>query len=333
LSRYYDIALFPLVNGVPAATSVRRWTSHPGGTKDPGALNIQMDVPEYSYDTPMGAGTITIEGVPLADMEQAQQFASPIAGEGMYIVVRGGMQAGLPLANPAQAGVISEGQIWQSWGNWQGTEMSLNFQFNISALSYNRPGNIVLDWRAGTPLASALTTTLTNAYPGKVVQVNISPNLILPHDEVGHYHTLEQLAQTVKDITKGMIGTGYPGVYITARTGKIVAFDTTIKQPPKSLLFNDFIGQPVWVKPRQMQLKVVMRADLKIGAYVTMPASLAGQPGAVLTTAASLPSLVRNKSIFQGEFLVTAIRHIGDFRSDNSAEWVSILDLEAMRVL
>lgn len=107
--RYYDIAFTP-----PNATAPSiHFTSHPNGQFDPCALNVLFDMPILAYDTPVGGQTIQIEGVPLSLISQSEDLVD------WEVVIKGGMQKGLPLANPSQAGVLTKGTVFQSWGNWE----------------------------------------------------------------------------------------------------------------------------------------------------------------------------------------------------------------------
>lgn len=312
--RYYDISITP-----PGASSPSfAWGSHPNGVRDPGAPNVMFDMPVLAYGTPSGGQTITIEGVPLEVLSQAQNFA------GSNIVVRGGMQAGLPLANPNQAGVLVAGQIFQSYGNWEGTEMSLDLVIQPAVYSMDTPGNFVLNWSAGQSLADALKATLAIAYPGMPITVNIGSNLVADTNEIHFCSTLDGLANYIGDLTEKSFNG--QRVTITIQSGKIVVFDTTFQPSPIQIVFTDLIGQPTWIEPNTMQMKMVMRADLQIGSTIRMPQGLQNVPGQVGTFGASLPSSIRYQSAFQNVFQVSEMRHIGNFRSGDSASWASVFN-------
>ena len=314
--RYYDISITNPAGG----NIIRQWTTHPNGQFDPGSLNVKMDLLVTAFDEPAGASSVTIEGIALADLMQAKQFT------GMNLFIKGGMKAGLPLANPAQSGLLMQASVFQAFGNWVGTDMTLDFVAMASAFTYAKPGNIVLNWPAGTPLADALAQTLSRAYPGVKQTIQISPALVLPHTETGYYHTLEQLAQDIKSITEGMFNADYPGVSITLQGGLFYVYDGTVTPKTTAIQFTDFVGQPTWVNPDIMQMKTVMRADLQIGTIVTMPPGLQSAPGVVTTTAASQPSFFKYRTTFQGKFRIIGIRHIGESRAPDGNAWVSIFN-------
>jgi hypothetical protein len=323
--RYYDITVTP----VGGTTPFRRWTSHPNGIFDPGALNVEFDIPIVGYGTPMGGQSVTVEGVPLQDLLQAYQFGPQVVDgvqqPGMMFSMKGGMQAGLPLANPTQAGIITAGQIFQSFGNWEGTEMTLDFVLNPAQYSLDLPGNIVLNWTANTLLSQALRETLSVAYPDLPLSINISDQLVQNHDEIHFCSTLDQLAQVLTEITQGnFLGSSYPGVSITIQGGKLFVLDSTFTPNTVQLAFTDFVGQPTWIAPNVMQIKLVMRGDIQLGTTLKMPLGLQNNPGIVLTSASSMPSSLKYKSSFQGNFLVNELRQVGNYRSPDGASWVTI---------
>jgi hypothetical protein len=323
--RYYDLKLTP-----PSGTKAkaRHWTSYPKGLSgpfDPGALNIDFDILVYAEHAPAENSSITIEGVALQDLLQANQFGSQ-KGPFWTIEFSGGMGPGLPLNNPKQAGLILTGNIFQSFGNWQGTEMTLDLVFNPGdPHSIKNPGNVVLNWKKGTQLSQALANTFSTAYPGIKQQIDINSNLTLNHDEVGYYYDLTGLAKHIMGMTHSWGGnTSYPGVSIAMQKGAIQANDGSKTPATVQLSFLDFVGQPTWIKPNQILVKLVMRADLQLGSVIKFPAGMQNMPGFVQTTQASMPSSIKYKSAFQGQFNVIEIRHVGNFRTTDAAQWVTM---------
>lgn len=310
--RYYDVTVFQ--NG----KVFRQWSSHPNGKFDPGAHNILLDIPVLNYDIATGGQTLTIEGPRLEDLQQSQQFTD------MDIVIRGGMQAGLPLANPLQAGILTAGKIFQSFGNWEGTNMTLDFVLKPSPFTLKTPGQLVLNWKAGTALNVALTQTLKTSFPDFTIVMNISPNLVLPGDVPGFYQTLEQLSAFLFDRTKGLLSPTYQGVRIAIQGTRIIVWDNDKPPPPIKINFNDMIGQPTWIAVNTMQVMFVQRADLTIGTTITMPASMLNAPGFVQQTATAMPSNVKYSNTFPGKFTITELRHIGDYRNANGQSWVTV---------
>jgi len=311
VSRYYSLTITP----TGSTTPFRTYTSHPNNIYDPAALNIEYDALIGPYGTPSGASTVTVYGIPLQDLTQAQQFA------GMTLELKAGMRAGLPLVNPAQAGTILKGTVFQSFGNWEGVDQTLDFVVVPGVYTVDNPGNILLDWSAGMSLADALRQTFAVAYPGFTVSMNISGDFVQSHDEPHICGTLDQLAQIVGDITEGVFDNR---VTIGIQAGQIVVYDSTYKPGQIQLNFNDFVGQPTWIGVNTIQTKMVARADLQMGAIVKMPEGLQNAPGYIKTSASAYPSSIKYQTAFQNNFIISELRQIGNFRSADAAQWSTI---------
>lgn len=173
-------------------------------------------------------------------------------------------------------------------------------------------------------MASAITRSLTGAFPKAAVTVNISENLVLAHDENGFYFNLGQFAQVVKHLSQATIrGTTYSGVLISITPdGKnIRVWDSTYEGPSKLLAFTDLIGQPTWIESGTVQFKCPMRADLGLGDSVQFPFGIVGT-----TTSASQPQGRPQQGAFNGKFTISAVRHVGRFRDPDPAGWVSVFN-------
>jgi hypothetical protein len=321
--RYYQIVIYK-----PGSTTpFRTYTSFSNGQTDPGALNVMLDAFAYVFAAPTQQGaSIQIWGISIEDISQASNFT------GCTIQVFAGFQKGLPLNNASQAGLIITGKIFQSFGNWVGTQMTLDFVVLADGAAPSQGANLTFSWLAGTQLKNAMTTTLNNAFPGVKTNINISPNLVLAHDEHGTYSSMPAFAQMIKRLSAAAIGGAYPGVDICWTPTQINVFDGTTQSTPVQIAFQDLIGQPVWISLSDIQFVCPMRADLSVGTYIAMPKGLlgnpqnpAGAPGAVVTTAASLPQ-ARQASLFNGSFIVTLVHHLGNFRGTNGSDWVSVLN-------
>ena len=320
MSRYYEIALSG--SNIGGSTgAARTWSSYPNGKNDPGALNVELDLLSGYLGIPagdIGSSTITIEGVPLSDLLQANQFA------GMNVSVKGGMKKGLPLANPSQSGLLLQGQIFQSFGNWAGTDMNLNFVVLPALHTYANPGNFVLNWQKGQSLADALNVTLQTAIPQYARSINISDK----YATSGTLHacsSLSALSQFVQRLTAQQYP---PGVNIGKLAGNtVVVSDASNATAAVQLSFFDLVGQPKWIQPDIMQFTTVMRADIQIDTYVKMPDQLQNLPGIVNTAASSFPSSLKYQSTFKGTFIVQSVRHVGNFRDPNGSSWVSIFQV------
>lgn len=295
------------------------------GRTIPAAWNVELDIPVIDAATSQGFATATVWGISVAEIGQANNLV------GKNIAIYGGMQKGLPLANPAQSGLLVSGWIYQCFGNWIGTDMTLDFVIAPGqATSTNSggfgtlasPKNITLNWPKNTPLSTALKNCLQTAFPGYTVNISISANLVRPNDEIGPFPTLEQLAQYCLETSLSIIKTsGYLGVSIVPQGKTINVFDySTAPANTVQLAFQDLIGQPTWLEGASISIKTVMRADLNVGSAITLP------PALITTTAASPSSLVNLKAAFAGGFGVQSLRHVGNFRQPSADMWVSVIE-------
>lgn len=323
--RYYLIQIFPPGSDPGSAPVFREYTSFPNGQSDPGALNIVLDIYQYTFGDALPLSVVQIYGIDIRDVSQVSNFTN------CNIMIWAGFQKGLPLNNSAQAGLLLSGIIWQAFGNWQGTEMVLDFVVSPPGAIAAQNTNFSFSWTAGTPLSSALATTLTNGFPKIKQNIQISPNLIIGHDENGVYQSMPPFAQTLKSLTAAAIGGTYPGVDIIWTPTQINVFDGTAQQTPKQIAFQDLIGQPVWIGPLTIQFMCPMRADISVGTFVTMPKASTGgaypaySPGAAVTTSAAQPQ-ARQSSIFNGTFNVILVHHMGIFRQPDGTAWVTVFN-------
>lgn len=310
--RYYKIEIRDADGG-----DVRRsWTSWSNGRNDPGALNIELDIPVFAFASPAGTGFLRIWGVSLQDIGQASDF------NGKRISVFGGMQAGLPLANAQQSGLLVEGYVFQALGNWIGTSQTLDFMIQVGSGTDAQPKNLSLNWKKGDKLSSAIGSVLKTAFPDNKQDINISDKLVFSEDQVGYYSTMTQFAQFVKKISLSIVGgTDYAGVDIFQTENSFKVYDGTTKGTPRQIDFKDLIGQPTWLSPLTIQMKNVMRADLKVGDSIIYPSSAITTIGA-----AGASPRINSKSVFQGTFQISQIRHVGNFRQKDAASWVTVVD-------
>ena len=313
--RFYRIDITDPAGKRPTTT----YTSFINGRTDPGALNVLIDAYSLPFAVPAQFASVQVWGISEQDRSQAANF------NGLSIAVYAGFQAGLPLAKPQQSGLIIAGTILQAFGNWQGTDMTLDFVITADAGTRGNPKNIVLNWKAGTTLASALGNTLLTAFPNAKQQISINPKLVLAHDETGYYATMTQFCQDLKVISSAAIGGTYPGVDIVLKDNVFVAFDGTTRTTPIALAFSDLMGQPTYIDTYIMQFMCPMRADLNVDDYIKMPAGLLDAPGAVINTPLQQPQ-ARQKTAFQGVFQIIQVHHAGSFRQPDGQSWVTVFD-------
>jgi hypothetical protein len=320
-------------NGVSVVTVAPRaaytFSSHPNGIlqpPDPGALNIEFDIPTYPQHTFQGGPILRLHGVGLRMLSQAANL------NGQNFTFSAGMGKGLPLAKPKQAGEIIRGQIYQSFGNWQGTEQTLDLVCWNSVFSTELTNGILFNWLPGQTFANALTTTFQQAFPEfKPIIGDLSPLLQEPPKGVAQQHTatgMTDFAMSIKELTQRAVqvaggGTDYDGVWIVVGANKIVASDGTRAPQTVAIAFEDLIGQPTWIAPGVITFKTVLRADIQVADFVTLPAGITS-PYAGTTAAAVAPNApVSNSSAFSGTFTVNEIHHYGNFRQPDAASWNS----------
>lgn len=316
---------------VAPSASVATYTSLAGdpalGVTLPGALNIEFDIPVYAMSQPLGGSHLRIYGISLQEIAQRSDL------NGKMIDVFAGMARGLPLAKPQQAGLIFHGKIFQAFGNWQGTNQTLEFVIQPDFGTPDVPRNISFHWRAGTSLSDALTVTLSTAFPDYAIKIAISPNLRLAHDEPGYYHSLPQFAQMLNGITKAIIGGDYGGVQIMLNGKTIVVMDGTQTLPglsspssPKQIAFEDMIGQPTWIDTGTVNVSFVMRHDLAVNDYIQFPTGLMSPYVLTMPNAAVPNQPASSKTAFQGVFSIRDLHHFGSFRQPDANAWVTMVN-------
>jgi hypothetical protein len=325
--RFYSIVITNPANGklikpksLSGLNSSATYSSVANGVNLPGALNIEIDIPVSVYATPSGDGSdqsaayVKIHGISLEEISQASDLNY------MDIAIYGGMSKGLPLANPKQQGLLVQGQILQAYGNWIGTDMTLDLVIVSKTGSITNPANIAFTWKKGSPLSDAIKTAMATAFPSYKANIAIDANLTLPADEHGIYSTIGQFAQYIKQVSFGILGKNpdYAGVDILLNQGTLIVSDGTTTTTPKQIAFNDLIGQPTWIEPQTLQFKCPIRADINPLDYIVMPKS-----NIQVATGPGSQSQYRDKSSFQGTFRVNFMRHVGNFRQPDADSWVT----------
>ncbi|MHB8811684.1 MAG: hypothetical protein ACYDAE_00275 [Steroidobacteraceae bacterium] len=311
-------------------TTFTSWVPGANGQyqNDPGALNIEFDIPIAPADQSQGKAVLRVWGVGLQMIGQAANLNL------QNFRLLGGMKAGLPLANPAQAGLLVQGQIFQGFGNWAGLNQTLDLIVYPAGTGTN--ANISFNWPKGTQLSSALARTLAQAFPQYKPRISISQNLALATTEAGTYSTLAAFGEYLSDLTvrigTPIYGETYPGVAITIRGNTIVASDGTVQTPPIQLAFQDLIGQPTWIGPTEITFRTVLRADIPLLSFIKFPLGIL-TPYALTSPEAAVPyTPARSKSVFQGSFFVNEIHHFANFRQADGDSWVSVFKAIAVGV-
>lgn len=298
---------------------------------DPGALNVEFDIPVTQLAIPQGAFRIKIWGVGLKCLSQAANLS------GMRFSMNAGMSHGLPLANSAQAGPVAQGNIFQGYGNWQGVNQTLDLIVNpgppgATESIFDR--SLSFFWPAGTSLYDAIDAALQATLPEFKRQIFIDPNLVLSHDEAGWYANPSQWASYLLGVTQPLgaqlVGANYPGVQIMVTGDTIYVFDEPQNKRGSvtiPLAFQDLIGQPTWISATAVQFNTVLRADIGVGNRILFPTGVL-TPYALTAPGLPFPPTVpaASRSIFQGEFVVKHLHHFGNFRDADADSWVTAFE-------
>lgn len=312
--RYYSIDITNPRTGapvVPSSLGGGKITSLlPTGGTNPAALNIEFDIPFLNFANANNDSRLRIWGLGLKDIGAALDL------NGMNIIISAGMALGLPLANPRQQGILLKGAIYQAFGNWVGTDMTLDMNFVSSTGTSGAPLNFPFTWKAGTTLATAIGQTLAIAMPDFKQRIEIDPNLIIAYDETGYYQSAKQFNDYLSARSKAIIGGNYRGVTITTDGTTVRVFDGTQPQQGsvREIAFVDLIGQPTWIAPAEISVKMVLRGDLALGDTIKLPRGpqiTLPQPGVTF----------QDRSSFTGNFSIIQIQHWGNFRQPDAAAW------------
>jgi hypothetical protein len=301
---------------------------------DPGALDVELDI-QIAPDSQLLGGWLRIYGIPQSLLSQSSYFT------GCQVAIYGGFTEGLYLANlqvPHQ-GLLCNALVFPAVGNWTGTDLSLTFflkpnQGNSGGPT--KPVNIIHNMPKGTPLGQAIQQALSTAFPNVGVNLAISSNLILNYDDHGFYQSVEQYMDYAKALSHSILGTpytsGYQGVRADSSKGPFNVFDGTLPSSTIQIQFEDLIGQPCWIDANKIQFKVAMRSDIAPNNIVVLPNNIlttsTGQGALGFTPGLPFNTFQHgNVLLFQGQFTVTSVRHMGRFRNPSAEQnWVTVIE-------
>lgn len=328
--RYYEINILDSNDKV-----IQHYSSHKNGAYNPGALMVEFDILRFGESTPQGETHLTIWGIGPREMQQARQN---LYGKKIQIFV--GMSKGLPLAGVGNKKLAIEGYVFQVFGNWQGTEMRLDFIIVSGPVTQSNNGEmsklqITLPWSVGQKLSVALTQCFMTS--GFKPNISISDRLVLNYERGLFCASLSDLAKDLYTFSKSKIkDKGYTGVEIAIVNGnEIRVWDNDYANHPDSsakngaikrskspikLEFIDLIGQPTWIEFNTMSVVCVMRADIQQGDHILMPEQ------AVPMIQASSYSQFRDDSAFKGVFEVKSVRMLGNSRQPTAEAWITVIE-------
>ena len=308
--RFYSISITP-ENGIPVTFT----TVTPAGFNNGGALKVELDIFQNWYAQPTQNAYIKISGVDFQTLNQSSSF------NGATIQVIVGMSKGLPFANPTQQGMVLLGTVYQCFGNWQGTEVTLDLVVVPLVGSPKKPANLTGTWKKGQLLEEAVKDVLSAGYKDVPITGSFNKKLVSPEDQPMYYQDLVQLSEYVKIVSQSIIKQpDYQGAQIGYTPTGFVLSDGTTTKTPFQISFFDIIGNATWIDIATIQVKVVMRGDLTIGEYIQLPAGLPA------LNIVNNYSQYRNSISFQGIFQIKQIHHVGNSRQADSNAWVTVID-------
>ncbi|QBY43969.1 hypothetical protein QE197_10880 [Arsenophonus nasoniae] len=331
--RYYRLTILKDGKSIPVNVGGQNVTIGPFDTsKTPSyGLHIEFDILIQGWNTVTSGTVITIFGLPVEVLNQSINF------EGCQVTLEGGFQAGLPLSNPKQNGVILQGKVYTAYANWLGTNQCLMLsvtpqQFDQVLGSFPiKP--ITITGKLNDKLSDVLNNALKNAYPDYKIEITISDELVLTEDIDGVYPGgLSQLAGQMRSYSRGLYqNAAYDGVRTTIQDSKIKLWDNAYipqKIQTISIKFEELIGQPTWVEVNTISFKCPMRADIRVGDYIQLSKNPYTSQGRVFFGGSSqVYNYAREKINFSGYFQIRSVRHIGQYlNADANNAWVTIYE-------
>lgn len=336
--RYYRLSLLKDGKNLSVMVGSTPTTLGPfDTTKTPSyGQHIEFDVLIQGYDTVTSGLVIAIFGLPVEFLREDNNL------RGYQFTLSAGFQAGLPLANPDQRGIVMQGTVYTSYANFIGTNQCLILncitqQFDNVLSSYPIVP-IVFNGKEKDKLSDVLLIALKNAYstekyPDLIFDIKISDKLILTEDMWGLYEGgLQQLAIAMRSLSKGLYqNISYDGVRMTMQGNKIIVWDNdykpqNIKVVPIKL--QELIGQPSWLSVNTMTFKCQMRADINVSDYIKLDKSpYSTQERIFFSSSSQIFNYARNNLTFSGMFQIRSVRHVGQYQNpDANNAWVTIYE-------
>lgn len=320
--RYYEVIITPKNAGQIIFSSTGS-----AGMPNGSALRVDFDIYQQFVSLAKLSSFIRIFGISYKQISQITNLnpKEPLDNPDNWatIEIRGGMSKGLPLANPAQQGILIKGSISQAFANWQGTEISLDLVIVPEIGSPTDPVNIPFSWKKGDTLESAVRASLKVAYPNFSVLGSYSPNLKFTEDQAGFYYDIDQLSKYITNISKSInTDPNYLGAQIVKTPdGFLLTDGTNTTGGVTQIKYTDIIGNLTWLGVATIQAKLVLRGDLNINQKIKFPDRFP------VTNAVNSFSQYRNNPSFKGEFFISEIRHVGSSRQPSADNWATILNL------
>ena len=320
------------------------------GNFNPGALEVEFEVANAWGHTLAAQTHLRIHNPTLDMVRNAKNYNNAVCE------IQAGFKSGLPLANPSQAGIIGLGRVQNTFANWVGTDLVLDFLIwpssdfgspdlifsantgTGSAVAYN------FNWNKGS-LLEAIQQTFQQY--GMKVTGALSEKLNSPPP--GGVQTwlsnYQSYAEFVRSLSISLIdppsyavsgtgtntsasGQGQFQTYLGAQmfwvpnSKQILVYDGTTKSGVIDLKYEEFIGQPTWLSVAgHLQSVHPMRSDVGLGFQVQYPKSLPTQ-----ANAAQFAVRDQINSPSSGALYIQQVRHVGRFRDTSPTGWVTYID-------
>lgn len=299
------------------------------GQMDRGALNVVFNITlSYLHESSLGASFVEIQGVPLSLLNQANNLM------GKYVRILGGMTKGYVVEKDTY-GVLLEGIITEPYGNWAGTNQSLSFFLGPTRVVMNP--DITVSWKKGQKLSDAIRLALANQFKNAKIEMDITNDQQCLLDQGAVYHGLINFANAINMMQR--TGKNDKPIVIYESGGTIYVTDNTDDRFGKRIQLKaaDLIGQPVWSDNSNITVELLMRSDIYVNDIINFPKEAhyfglikPADHGSPFNFNRGINANQKNNVIFQGDFLVTSIQHIGNYKSPASNEWITFLTLASL---
>lgn len=286
---------------------------------NPGALNIELDVQQWPMHQGDQKSFVRIYGLGIQDISQAFNL------NGQNAKLEVGMMRGYPLADSSQRGVVVEGTVYQAFGNWIGTDMTVDIIFGPNVGAPDDPKNFTFTWKQGQTLQDLVDEVMKQVFPNQTHDIRVSSQRIGTENRPGAASSLADFAGWVQENTWHGLGSDDDGVYLTQNGDRVTAFESSgegITGSPTQIRFQDLLGQVTWYAPLQISAKLVMRGDLHIGQSIQFPVGLPSTVTANSLSALGGTTRLSNSIGFANTpFQIFQIQHWGNYRQPDAMSW------------
>jgi hypothetical protein len=129
----------------------------------------------------------------------------------------------------------------------------------------------------------------------------------------------------LKNLSFSVLGTtNYLGVNVTIDGNTIKVWDGAQDTNNINIKSYELLGQPTWLGPNSIEVKVVLRSDIKIDSFITLPPTFynTGENEALANAGSSLGGFMT----FSGKFRVRKVTHYGNSRTPDALSWNTTIE-------